>query len=169
MHNLDAYQQTEKVMKLIGPDKYTLVIKDRQALVQSSDGKSHFVTPATKNKKPKLYIVSKEGQLLYIGVTSQSMSARLRGGLTADGEHGYHGYSWGREDHSIQLDIWYLIESANPIRDAETIEAETVFLSRLKSGQWPLAQTEIHFYSSGEEHRQCAQQILAHLNKKGSS
>lgn len=156
-------------MKLIGPDRYTLVIKDRQAQVQSSDGEPHFVAPATKNKKPKLYVVSKGGQLLYIGVTSQPMSVRLRGGLTADGEHGYHGYSWGRKDHSIQLDIWYLIESANPTLDMETIEAETVFLSRLRSEQWPLEQTEIHFHPSDDEHRQCAQQILVSLNKKGYS
>jgi len=152
-------------MKLLGPDKYILAITDRQAQVRSSNGDPHFVAPATKNKKPKLYVVSKEGQLLYIGVTSQSMSNRLRGGLTAKGEHGYHGYSWGREDHSIQLDIWYLIESANPSLDAETIEAETVFLYRMRSEQWPAAQTEIHFHPSEEEHRQCAQQILASLNK----
>jgi len=147
-------------MKLNGPDEYQMTITDRSASVRAKDGTPHFVSPATAKKKPKLYVASKDGALLYVGVTTQPMSVRLRGGLTADGTHGYHGYSWGKKNQSIRLHIWYLDgDNATPT-DLETIEAETVFLYRQQSGQWPGAQTEIHFHQSGAQHRACAKQII---------
>jgi hypothetical protein len=146
-------------MKLNGPDKYTLTILNRSVKVMSIDGTSHFVAPSTSNKKPKLYVVSKAGNLLYIGITRQSMSNRFRGGMTADGAHGYHGYLWGKENHTIHMDIWYLGNEASAV-DLETIEAEVVYLYRNKSGKWPLSQTEIHFHQSGQWHRECAEKIL---------
>lgn len=147
-------------MKLNGPHKYQLIITDRSASVRAPDGTPHFVTPATERNKPKLYVASKDGELLYVGVTNQPMSVRLRGGLTADGAHGYYGYAWGKKNQSIRLDIWYLDGEDIKPTDLETIEAEVVFLYRYQSGQWPQAQTEIHFYPSGTIHRECAKQIV---------
>ena len=154
-------------MKLIGPDKYILEIAERCAAVTGPAGKPHFVSPATSKKKPKLYVVSSAGALIYIGVTSQSMSTRLRMGLTADGSHGYYGYTWGRKNHTVHVDIWYLTESDDPTHDLETIEAETVFLFRQQSGQWPSEQMEIHFHASNDDHKYCAKQIVEHLNIRG--
>jgi hypothetical protein len=38
-------------------------------------------------------------------------------------------------------------ESGKPfLRELETVEAEFAYLIREKTGQWPLSQTEIHFY-----------------------
>jgi hypothetical protein len=153
-------------MKLNGPGKYSLTIKDRSISVRAPDGTPHFIAPATTINKPKLYVVSKDGALIYVGVTSQSMSARLRSGLTADGAHGYHGYSWGKKDHSLRLDIWYVEGNDMRPNDLETIEAEVVFLHRYQSGQWPEAQTEIHFHSSRKIHRQFAEQILDAVKTK---
>jgi len=152
-------------MKLIGPDEYHLTITGRSATVTAKDGTPHFVFPATAKKKPKLYVASKDGTLLYVGKTTQPMSVRLRGGFTADGAHGYHGYSWAKVNHSICLHIWYLDATTTEQNDLETIEAETVFLYRLQSGQWPAAQTEIHFFPSDARHRACAQQIVESLKK----
>ncbi len=153
-------------MKILGPDAYQLSINDRKVIVNSPSGENHFVAPATSNKTPKLYIASYKGKLSYVGVTSQSMSARIRGGMTDDGAHGYHGYAWGKKNHTICLDIWYLKESHNPTLDLETIEAEIVFLYRHESGQWPIDQTEIHFHTSNEEHRKCAAEIIASLKQR---
>lgn len=153
-------------MKLNGPDKYHLTITDRAARVRAPDGTPHFVAPATVRGKPKLYVASKAGVLLYVGVTSQPMAVRLRGGLTADGTHGYHGYAWGREDHAIRLDIWYLEGDDTNRTDLEAIEAEVVFLYRHESDQWPQAQTEIHFHQSDITHRECARQIVEALKEK---
>ena len=153
-------------MKLNGPDKYHLTITNRSASVRAPDGTPHFVAPATVNGKPKLYVVSKAGILLYVGVTNQSMSVRLRGGLTADGTHGYHGYTWGRANHDIRLDIWYLEGDDIKPPDLETIEAEVVFLYRKESGQWPQAQTEIHFHPSRNSHREHARQIVQAFKEK---
>lgn len=150
-------------MKISGPETYQLSINDRKVIVNSRSGENHFVAPATSNKTPKLYIASSKGKLLYVGVTSQSMSTRIRGGMTANGAHGYHGYLWGKKNHNIRLDIWYLKASNAPILDLETIEAETVFLYRNESGQWPTDQTEIHFHPSNEEHKKCAAEIIASL------
>ena len=54
---------------------------------------SNFVAPAT-SQLPKLYVVSTESTPIYVGVTKQSILARLRGGFTAQGQHGYHDYEW---------------------------------------------------------------------------
>ncbi len=153
-------------MQLAGPDEYEVTLLNRSASIRAMDGTTHFVAPATAKKKPKLYVASQGGTLLYVGVTTQSMSVRLRGGLTADGTHGYHGYSWGKKDHSIRLQIWYLNGDSGTTTDLETIEAEVVFLYRHESGQWPTAQTEIHFHASNEHHRNCARQIVDALKTK---
>ena len=145
-------------MKLTGPDRYTLTLRDRSATVRSPQGKPNFVCPATLKRHPKLYVVSRKGALLYVGATTQPMSTRLRGGLTADGAHGYHGYSWGRKDGSVTMDIWYL-DSSTP-EDLEAIEAEVVYLYRHESSQWPQEQTEIHFQPSSQFHRDCAARIV---------
>ena len=139
---------------------------DRSARVRAQNGISHFVVPATKSKTPKLYVVSKDGFLLYVGVTKQPMSSRLRGGLTANGTHGYHGYAFGRENHTLSLDIWYLEGDDTKQIDLEIIEAEVVFLYRQQSGRWPKAQTEIHFHQSENIHKQFAKQILDALKEK---
>lgn len=94
------------------------------------------------------------------------MSVRLRGGLTADGTHGYHGYSWGKKSHWMRLDIWYFDEDDIQPTDLETLEAEVVFVYRRESGQWPEGQTEIHFHPSDTTHRQLAGQILAAVKEK---
>jgi len=152
-------------MKLNGPDEYQLTIAGRLVGVRAKDGTPHFVFPATAKKKPKLYVASKDGVILYVGATTQSMSVRLRGGFTADGAHGYHGYSWGKKNHTICLHVWYLDgDNTTPI-DLEAIEAEAVFLYRQQSGQWPAAQTEIHFHPSDTQHRDCARQIVDALKK----
>ena len=137
-----------------------MTITDRSATVRAPDGTPHFVAPATAKGVPKLYVASKEGVLLYVGATNQSMSVRLRGGLTANGAHGYHGYSWGKKNHAIHLDIWYLDRQDTEPADLETIEAEVVYLYRQEFGQWPQEQTEIHFHLSSTIHRECARQIV---------
>jgi len=150
-------------MKISGPNTYYLAINACKINVTGPNGENHFVAPATSKKTTKLYIVSAEGMLLYVGVTSQSMSTRIRMGMTADGTHGYHGYTWGKKNHNLRLDIWYLKDSATPNLDIETIEAETVFLYRKMSDQWPAYQTEIHFHPSSEVHRRCAAEIIESL------
>jgi hypothetical protein len=152
-------------MKLNGPHRYHLTITDGSAAVVAPDGTSHFVVPATTKGIPKLYVASKDGALLYVGITTQSMSVRLRMGLTADGSHGYHGYSWGKKNHTIRLDIWYFDEGDVTSTDLEAIEAEVVFLYRKEFDQWPCEQTEIHFRPSGVAHRECARQIIDALRE----
>ncbi|MCC6285547.1 MAG: hypothetical protein IT439_09655 [Phycisphaerales bacterium] len=61
------------------------------------------------------------------------------------------------------LDVWCPTSASGPLTpvDAETIEAEIVFLIR-QSGQWPMYQTEIHFHESNADHRRIAAEIMAH-------
>jgi hypothetical protein len=88
------------------------------------------------------------------------MRERIRGGFTASGENGYHGYAWRHRFTEAVLDIWCHEDapSKNSDRDIETVEAEIVFLARL-AGQWPEGQTEIHFHPSTPEHREIAASI----------
>jgi hypothetical protein len=148
-------------MRFSGPERYTINIDDGSFTIRSVDGADGFAAPASC-AGPKLYILSVDGRPVYVGVTKQRMQARLRYGFTADGESGYHGYAWRHCLTSASLDVWCYDDPAamDPMRDAETVEAEVVFLIR-QSGQWPEHQTEIHFHASNDEHRAWAAKILA--------
>jgi len=152
-------------MKLERTDRYRLHAGSSSCSVVAPGGACHFVAPAT-HRIPKLYIASRKGVPIYIGITSQPMSARLRMGLRADGQHGYHGYRW-RGQRDLDLDIWYLDDApaGTAARELECIEAEVVFLTRQRFDQWPEFQTEIHFHASQKFHRDAAERIFEHLAK----
>jgi hypothetical protein len=79
-----------------------------------------------------------------VGITSQSMSTRLRIGFKADGKTGYWGYKWKNELTNAELYIWSF-----PSKDKEYIEAiegELVYYLREQTGKWPKHQMEIHFH-----------------------
>jgi len=110
---------------------------------------------------PKLYIVSGAEEIpLYIGATIQKMRTRLRQGWNATGATGYYGYPWRSATEPLNLDIFYLLDCPHEkwTRELETIEAEVAFLVR-EAGQWPVGQTEIHFFPSDDWHRRAASDI----------
>ena len=114
-----------------------------------------FQKPAT-SKGQKLYIVKCKDAVLYVGITSQSITNRLRYGFTATGKHGYHGYKW--KDHKEELDllIWYFPDKT----DVEAIEAEVVFNIRKHTGLWPAFQTEIHFHKATQDEILIAEKVF---------
>jgi hypothetical protein len=146
-------------MRIIGPERYALSFDPEEFTVSCSKGTAKFSGLAT-SRLPKLYIVSVDGQLIYVGITRQSMRTRFRMGFNAKGENGYHGYAWRHKFTEAALDIWCHDDAPteHPERDIETVEAEVVFLARL-AGQWPAGQTEIHFHPSNEKHREIAAAI----------
>lgn len=146
-------------MKIAGPERYKLSFDADKFVVSCSKGTPKFSGLATK-KRPKLYVVSVDSKLIYVGVTRQSMRTRFRMGFKATGENGYHGYAWRHIFKEAVLDVWCQEDppTENPERDVETVEAEVVFLARL-AGQWPEGQTEIHFHPSTAEHRELAETI----------
>ena len=98
----------------------------------------------TKPKVAKLYILKENNEYLYVGTTLQSLTTRIRYGLTANGKTGYYGYKWKDKDkEKVELYVW-CFDGLNKIQ-IESIEAEFVFLIRKKTGHWPLTQNEIHF------------------------
>ena len=147
---------------------YTIRIKDGKVTPAPPNSKPvrTFTAPVTQKKLPKLYIIKKNNEILYVGATVQSISTRLRYGLKAAGEQGYYGYQWKNRTEELQLLIWCfenLIyedekEYKENIKKIEAIEAEVVFLYRQKRGKWPEAQTEIHFHND-EESRKIAEEI----------
>lgn len=156
-------------MRIAGPERYELAFDSTKCVVSCSKGSSNFSGLATK-KLPKLYVISIDAVPIYVGVTRQSMSSRLRLGFKATGDHGYHGYAWRHDSQAAILDIWCHEDPPveNPERDVETLEAEVVFLTR-RAGQWPAGQTEIHFHPSTEEHRRIASDIWLYLTSSASS
>jgi len=146
-------------MRISGPERYVLLFDAKKFTVSSSKGTVKFSKLAT-SKLPKLYTVSVDGQLFYVGVTRQSIRTRFRTGFNATGANGYHGYAWRHSLTKATLDVWCHEDAPteNPERDIETVEAEVVFLARL-AGQWPAGQTEIHFHPSNEKHREVAAAI----------
>lgn len=147
-------------MKIDGPERYKLTFDADKFVVTCSRGTPKFSGLSTR-RLPKLYVVSFNAKLIYVGITRQPMRSRFRGGWTADGENGYHGYAWRKTYTEAVLDIWCHEDAPlqNSDRDMETIEAEVVYLARREGGQWPEGQTEIHFHPSSAQHRQIAETI----------
>ncbi len=117
----------------------------------------HFSRPVTLNKLPKLYVVKNGHAIYYVGITSQSITNRLRYGFSAQGENGYHGYKWKNLD-SAELLIWCFPDFTS--EQVEAIEAELVYYVRKTTDNWPLFQMEIHFHGASEEERRIARCIL---------
>ena len=146
-------------MRIVGPERYQLTFDSTTYAIVCGKGTPKFSGLATQ-RKPKIYVVSVNGKLIYVGITRQSMRARFRLGFKAKGKSGYHGYAWRHKPEPAVLDIW-CHEDAPAVKadlDMETVEAEVAFLAR-SAGQWPEGQTEIHFHPSNDEHRELAKSI----------
>mgnify|MGYP007099590537 CR=1 FL=1 len=118
-----------------------------------------FQKPVTCSKLPKLYIVKHQAKIAYVGVTSQSITNRIRYGLIAKGKHGYHGYLWKDLKEELTILIWCFPGELPKSKLVESVEAEVVFTIRNHTGQWPNFQTEIHFHNTIEEEKKMAQLI----------
>ncbi|MBA1147844.1 hypothetical protein H0Z60_12380 [Ectothiorhodospiraceae bacterium WFHF3C12] len=128
-----------------------------------------FSRPASTRGVAKLYTLSANRQLLYVGIAQQPMASRLNYGFKANGKGGYYGYKWKHLAQVLGLTIWTASSNGDyvAIRELETIEAEVAFLCRKNSGQWPEFQNEIHFFPSFEVHRRAAEQIYYHATIGG--
>lgn len=159
-------------MRLSTPQTYLLERPEGAAYsVFVGDQKCNFSRPASVGKLPKLYTLSFNCSLIYVGVASQSMSARLALGFRASGKGGYHGYKWKELRQRLTLNVWTAEEDGKSatLRDLEIIEAEVAFICRHVSGQWPSHQHEIHFYPSSEKHRQAASLIYSHISRPNAA
>lgn len=149
------YQDFDKLNITIFQNKITYFkdILTQQKLVS-------FQKRLVKKGVSKIYIVKHESEFLYVGTTVQSLTARFRYGLNADGKKGYHGYKWKHKE-SVDLYVW-CFEALDKIQ-IESIEAELAFLIRDKTGKWPLSQNEIHFNNEFNEGREIALKMYEHI------
>jgi hypothetical protein len=131
-------------------EKYEAYIHEsasgKQICIKSKNGIiSKTFSGLATSKKPKVYIIKNyRGKPVYIGKSKQSLSNRLRQGLNAEGNNGYHGYKWKNKDEISIICIGFdeTIDNVD-----EIVEAEIVFQIRLKTNYWPEYQTEIHFHN----------------------
>lgn len=100
-----------------------------------------FSQPLT-NAKFKIYILKSEDKILYIGTTKSSIKNRLRYGLNANGQNGYHGYKW-KTFETVLLYV-FCFDNFGKV-EIESVEAELAFIVRKSTGRWPESQNEIHF------------------------
>lgn len=128
--------------------KFNLTISNN-AIVKISNGHTNelvdrFEHPLTSDHY-KIYVLSNNKTIHYIGTTKDSIKSRIRRGLKANGKNGYHGYKW-RNLSSVTLSVWHF-EELNK-EQIENVEAELAFIIRLKTKSWPHFQNEIHFNNS---------------------
>ena len=150
----------ETRMQVKNCQRYRIMLKNRKiASIEMSGHKVRsFTQPDTKNKLPKLYVVKSGSEVIYVGVTSQSIRNRLRYGLEAQGKSGYHGYKW-KDLSEVDILIWcFPKESLDRI---EAVEAELVYLFRQHTGKWPKYQMEIHFHNAPEDEIKAAEAIFS--------
>lgn len=147
-------------MTYAGPFCYTLQLsgsKDTRFISSKiCDGKAgNFNTAITKDKTPKIYVLTYEKEVVYVGYASQSIGKRLGQGVRAHGVNGYHGYKWKQVDR-LELTVFVFDKELKGnkqydipfIEFAEAVEAEIVYLVRQSTGKWPKYQNEIHFNNS---------------------
>lgn len=92
-------------MQLLGPYKYHLKFTtEKICCVKSNTGKKNFSKPVT-DPGPKLYVISSAQKLVYVGITKQSIRARLRSGFNSQGDSGYYGYQWRNCLSSANVDF----------------------------------------------------------------
>jgi hypothetical protein len=146
------------------PQSFELALSDGWYRLSQSSLACKFSAPATMRGVAKLYTVSSDDSLLYVGIAQQPMSARLSYGFKANGKGGYHGYKWKFLETTLRLSIWTakLHGVYASLRVMETIEAEVAFICRHTAGQWPTHQHEIHFYPSEQWHRDAAAKIYSY-------
>lgn len=155
------------VVHLSEPIDFELVLLDGGKYRVSKDGKQcKFTAPASTRGVAKLYTVSADQELLYVGIAQQPMSARLAFGFRAAGRGGYHGYKWRDLRHPLKLTVWTADDEGRPVdaRTMETIEAEVAYLCRHR-GNWPRYQHEIHFHHSDAPHQAAAMKIYEHATR----
>jgi len=124
-------------------------------LTTSKELKSFF-KPLTENKY-KLYVLKKDDEFLYIGITRQSLRSRLHSGFNAKGKNGYHGYKW-KDLKNVKLFVWTFQNYTET--QLENMEAELTYLIRSKTNNWPLYQNEIHFNNKFEKGKEIAEKIF---------
>jgi hypothetical protein len=150
-------------MKLPSPQFYALQLKPLAAYEVSLEGASRtgFHRPLSL-VCPKLYVVTRDREIHYVGVTNRPMAARINMGLRAEGKGGYHGYGWKGLKARLRLIVWSFPEGTREpfLRELETVEAEFAFLVRKRTGQWPLSQTEIHFHHASSAHCKAAEEMM---------
>jgi len=115
-----------------------------------------FYAPLTSDVY-KLYLLSSEEGILYVGQAKQSIRNRLRFGLQANGKNGYHGYKW-KNLPKLELNVFVFPEYNR--KQVEAVEAEVVYAIRQKTGKWPLHQNEIHFNNEFDEASEVASDVL---------
>lgn len=121
-----------------------------------------FPTILNQNKF-KLYIITVKERIVYVGVTTSAIRSRLYSGLNASGKGGYHGYKW-KISSGGKIFI-FQFSRLNKIQ-MENIEAELVYLTRLKTGKWPLSQNEIHFNNKYSKGKEIAESIFKELESQ---
>lgn len=149
-------------MKLNDPQKYVLIIGKGLSYKLLQEGeKCTFSKPSTVRGIAKIYTISQNKDLYYVGIAKQPMSSRINGGLKAKGKHGYSGYKWKNKKGALQLNVWTVQENGKYLSfsEVEIIEAEVAYICRNISNNWPKFQHEIHFHQSKANHRKLAKTI----------
>ena len=157
------------MLRLSSPQQYTLQLYDGGGYSLSADRlQCKFTAPASTRGIAKLYTLTRNNALVYVGIAEQPMSARLNYGFKANGKGGYHGYKWKSLRDLLTLRVWTAqgAETNATLRELETVEAEVAFLCRQESGQWPEYQHEIHFYLSVERHRTAAKTVYERATRE---
>ena len=144
-------------MQYSGPYNYTLSISGpkEKRVIQKNDQNGEIVNfqkPVTTKEIPKIYILTSNNKIVYVGYTGQSIGSRLNYGMRANGKNGYHGYKWKKELDKVNLHVFVFEpfvkdekETKKQKEFVEAIEAEIVFKVRNETGGWPKYQNEIHF------------------------
>jgi hypothetical protein len=150
------------------PLNFEMVLSEGWYQLLRESAACKFSAPASTRGVAKLYTISSDDSLLYVGIAQQPMSARLSYGFKANGKGRYHGYKWKFLETTLKLSIWTakLHGVYASLREMETIEAEVAFACRQFAGQWPTHQHEIHFYPSEQWHRDAATRIYNHAVDK---
>jgi hypothetical protein len=115
-----------------------------------------------KNELRKIYVIrSVSNQYFYVGEAATSIKTRFQRGFGAfrykvrngKGRNGYSGYKWiepGQELHKLRVDVIVFLKEDLTRTFVEAVEGELVYLIRNETGEWPLYQNEIHFWSEND-------------------
>ena len=154
----------DSMLVLDSPHDFDISLAGGMYRVERASKPCKFYAPLTVRGIAKLYTISSDNSLIYVGISQQPLSSRLGYGFRANGKSGYYGYKWKSLESNLKLSVWTAKSNGvhSSLRLLEMVEAEVAYLCRERTGQWPTHQHEIHFYPTESWHRDAAKRIYEH-------
>jgi predicted GIY-YIG superfamily endonuclease len=146
-----------------------LVVLDTARLAKRADLIRQIESGLPNPRKICIYVIACDRLTIYVG-SSKNVGRTLATGHSRDYPYKWLKQHCGRTLKAFSFSFDRAFEGLKAENVREAIEGEVVFEIRRRTGRWPEAQNEIHFWESLRSHPEvtaCVDQVLNVLETAG--